>query len=81
MTRSFSSNLRLAEGANDKAQVFGKGGEQERAWVEPEEMTSLKAGGNDIEKLEYEMGGFGGLKLIDVSLRNGQRSKRKELMR
>jgi hypothetical protein len=47
-------------------EVFGQGRKKE-AWAEPEELVSLRAGGNEIDKVEVEVGAFGGLKVIDVS--------------
>ena len=68
MSRSFSSQLRLAESTEDKSKVFGKGGKEEEVWIEGEEVTSWKGSGNQIEGLEREIGGFGGLKSFDVSI-------------
>jgi hypothetical protein len=37
-------------------------------WVDPEELTAFKAPDNRILEIEREIGAFGGLRSIDVSL-------------
>jgi hypothetical protein len=50
-----------------RREVYGKEQLREEVWVECEEVTLFKAGENKIEKLDIEIGAFGGLKAIDVS--------------
>ncbi|WVQ71055.1 hypothetical protein IAR50_000580 [Cryptococcus sp. DSM 104548] len=54
-----------------KDDVFGKPVEKEEVWTEPEEeLTTFRAGHNEILELDKEIGMFGGLKILDFS-RNG----------
>ncbi|KAL7422745.1 hypothetical protein Q5752_002037 [Cryptotrichosporon argae] len=62
---NFDSALSLAE-ASDRG--FGANGvRREPAWTEPEELTNLRACDNAISEIEREIGGFGGLKSVDLS--------------
>lgn len=66
MTSSFSAHLSLAE-KSDRDAVFGRGTTREE-WVEPEaELISFNAERNGIERIEREIGAFGGIKSINVS--------------
>ncbi|TYJ57633.1 hypothetical protein B9479_001715 [Cryptococcus floricola] len=54
-----------------KDDVFGKPVEKEEVWTEPEaELTTFRAGHNQILTLDKEIGMFGGLKILDLC-RNG----------
>ncbi|KAK8865831.1 hypothetical protein IAR55_000979 [Kwoniella newhampshirensis] len=58
----------------ERAAIFGKSlDKRENLWTEPEELTLLRAGGNELEEVEREVGMFGGLKSVDLS-RNRLRS-------
>lgn len=61
--------LDLSAAADDDAarrDAFGTP-EPKKKWTEPEELLALKAPDNRIERLEIEIGLFGGLKTLDVS--------------
>lgn len=53
---------------DDQHRVFGTPPPKPK-WTEPEELTVLRAAENRIKELEVEIGLFGGLKTLDVSLR------------
>ena len=56
-----------------RREVFGKEEKREEVWVECEEVTLFKAGENKIERLDVEIGAFGGLKAIDVGIYSAER--------
>lgn len=49
-----------------RTEVFGKETRRDDVWVECEEVVSFKASDNRIQRLDFEIGAFGGLKAIDV---------------
>lgn len=50
-----------------KARAFGTP-PPKKPWSEPEELTEFKAGPNRIKEIDVELGLFGGLRTLDVSL-------------
>lgn len=67
---SWDTHLRTATArADDKGSVFGaKAVKKDKVWVEPDELTSVRANANHIASIEKEFCAFGGLKVLDVSL-------------
>ncbi|WWD17984.1 hypothetical protein CI109_102430 [Kwoniella shandongensis] len=67
--RQFGSEFPTGlEKEDERALIFGKSLKKgEEFWVEPEELTTFRAAGNELEVLEREMGMFGGLKSVDLS--------------
>ena len=50
----------------DRKAIFGKDTREDEPWVECAELVGFKAGENRIERLDIEIGAFGGLKGIEV---------------
>jgi hypothetical protein len=59
------ADLRLAQDEDAQRRAFGTP-EPKRQWSEPEELIAFRAADNRIERLELEIGLFGGLKTLDV---------------